>query len=208
MRFSAQFRCPRDLVVHGSDHRRVSAWAASPGSVTPLSSAARRLDNTWQGWMTALDRAHNTRAGIEAGRSKKFKRASRASPGIRASGVQDGLGIASAPSSHTSGSQSASRPRHSSTATHCLKPGTRVGIDRSFWRVSRGGGVAGWPRHRLGCLGDAGTRGVERRASPPLPLVVAQSKRSKPRLGHPTIRTGHRIRHATQHDPRLDVETI
>ena len=24
--------------------------------------------------------------------------------------------------------------------------------------------LAGWPRHRFGCLGDAGTRGIERRA--------------------------------------------
>ena len=46
---------------------------------------------------------------------------------------------------------------------------------------------AGWPRHRFGCLGDAGTRGIESRASPPQPLVALQPRRSKQRLGHPAV---------------------
>ncbi len=55
--------------------------------------------------------------------------------------------------------------------------------------VALPGGVD-FPRHRLGCLGDAGTRGRGGLDSPcprPCvnPLVASQPRRSRRRLGHP-----------------------
>ena len=49
---------------------------------------------------------------------------------------------------------------------------------------------AGWPRHRFGCLGDEGTRGIERRTPPPVTSCCSATQTLKAVSGPPRQRHG------------------